>query len=67
MKSIKGSRSSRNPAEALKALIYKGLRCGYNGSKKTCDHTLTDCRAHGNSKRFGGFVGIDQLGVYRNK
>lgn len=46
---------------------YKGLRCGYNGSKATCDHTLTDCRAHSNSKRFGGFVGIDQLGVYANK
>lgn len=46
---------------------YKGLRCGYNGSKSKCDHTLTDCRAHGNSKRFGGFVGIDQLGVYSNK
>lgn len=28
MKSIKGSRSSRSPAEVLKALIYNGLRCG---------------------------------------
>ena len=46
---------------------YKGLRCGYNGSKSKCDHTLTDCRAHKNSTRFGGFVGIDQLGVYSNK
>lgn len=43
---------------------YKGLRCGYNGSNPNCTHTLTDCRAHNNSKRFGGFPGIDQKGVY---
>lgn len=43
---------------------YKGLRCGYNGDQEKCSHTLADCRAHGNSKRFGGFVGIDQKGVY---
>ena len=43
---------------------YKGIRCGYNGNKTTCDHTLADCREHSNSKRFGGFPGIDQKGVY---
>lgn len=43
---------------------YKGLRCGYNGGIPTCYHTLVDCREHGNSKRFGGFPGIDQKGVY---
>lgn len=43
---------------------YKGIRCGYNGSIATCYHTLVDCRKHGNSKRFGGFPGIDQKGVY---
>ena len=43
---------------------YKGLRCGYNGGRPTCQHTLADCRAHGNSRRFGGFPGIDQKGVY---
>lgn len=43
---------------------YKGLRCGYNGNKATCAHTLEDCRAHNNSTRFGGFVGIDQGGIY---
>lgn len=43
---------------------YKGIRCAYNGDKEECNHTLADCRAHGNSKRFGGFVGIDQKGVY---
>jgi hypothetical protein len=25
---------------------------------------LADCRAHSNSKRFGGYPGIDQKGVY---
>lgn len=43
---------------------YKGLRCGYNGELGICYHTLKDCREHGNSKRFGGFAGIDQKGVY---
>lgn len=43
---------------------YKGLRCGYKGSSKSCLHTLADCRAHKNSKRFGGFPGIDQKGIY---
>lgn len=43
---------------------YKGIRCGYNGDMPNCNHTLTDCRQHGNSVRFGGFPGIDQKGVY---
>lgn len=43
---------------------YKELRCGYKGSSKSCLHTLADCRAHKNGKRFGGFPGIDQKGVY---
>ena len=43
---------------------YKGVRCGYNGNKATCDHTLADCREHNNSKRYGGYPGIDQKGVY---
>ena len=43
---------------------YKGVRCGYNGNKSNCEHTLADCRKHNNSTRFGGFPGIDQKGVY---
>ena len=43
---------------------YKGVRCGYNGSKSSCNHTLADCRSHGNSTRYGGYPGIDQKGVY---
>ncbi len=45
---------------------YKGLRCGCTSSASTCGHTLVDCRARGNSARFGGFPGIDQKGVYLN-
>ena len=45
---------------------YKGIRCGYNGNLTSCMHTLTDCRMHSNSQRFGGFPGIDQKGVYAN-
>lgn len=45
---------------------YKGLRCGYSGGIASCQHTLQDCRNHGNSERFGGFPGIDQKGVYMN-
>ena len=45
---------------------YKGLRCGATSTLATCAHTLADCRARGNSKRFGGFPGIDQKGVYIN-
>lgn len=44
---------------------YKGLRCAYNGGLTSCMHTLADCRAHGNSARYGGFPGIDQKGVYQ--
>lgn len=43
---------------------YKGLRCGATSSLTTCNHTLQDCRTRKNSKRFGGFPGIDQKGVY---
>jgi len=45
---------------------YKGLRCGSTSGYATCGHTLTECRARGNSARFGGYPGIDQKGVYLN-
>lgn len=37
---------------------YKSAECGYGGNLTTCKRTLTDCRAHGNSVRFGGFPGL---------
>lgn len=43
---------------------YKSVRCGCTSSKTSCNHTLTDCRERGNSKRFGGFPGIPQGGLY---
>lgn len=44
---------------------YKSVRCGYSGDLTACNHTLTDCRKHSNSKRYGGFPGIDQGGIYK--
>jgi hypothetical protein len=34
---------------------YKGLQCGYAGLLPTCAGTFTDCAAHSNTPRFGGF------------
>lgn len=43
---------------------FKGVECGYTGSVTTCGHCLSDCRARGNSVRFGGEPAIDSTGVY---
>ena len=44
---------------------FGGPQCGYSGSQyKTCNRTLSDCRKRGCSKRFGGFPGVDQGGIY---
>ena len=43
---------------------FKGVECGYSGPHETCTHTLADCRARNNSKRFGGFPGIAVGGIY---
>lgn len=45
---------------------YKDIRCGCTSNIAACGHTLTECRARGNSPRFGGYVGIDQKGIYLN-
>jgi len=37
---------------------FKSARCGYTGTDTTCDRTLDACRQKGNSKRFGGYVGL---------
>jgi phage-related protein len=47
------------------ALDPRGMLCGYNGNLTSCDKTLdgpNGCRVHNNSARFGGFVGIEQVG-----
>ena len=43
---------------------YKGVRCACTSKLTSCNHTLADCRERGNSKRFGGFPGIPQGGLY---
>ncbi len=44
---------------------FAGPECGYTGTAYTsCNRTLSDCRARGCSKRFGGFPGVDQGGIY---
>jgi phage-related protein len=43
----------------------RGVLCSYMGNDTTCERTLSACRLKGNSKRFGGFPGIDVQG-FRN-
>lgn len=44
---------------------FAGPECGYKGTAYTsCNRTLSDCRARGCSKRFGGFPGVEQGGIY---
>ena len=60
--------SSRRPVGVYKKNAcpykYKGVECACTSELTDCDHTLTACRARGNSKRFGGFAGIPQGGFY---
>lgn len=43
---------------------YKGVECGSTSGLATCNHSLADCRARGNSVRFGGEPAIPQGGLY---
>ena len=42
---------------------YKGAECAYAGALPTCNGTLEDCRAHNNSRRFGGQPGLGKGGL----
>lgn len=42
---------------------FKGPRCGYVGAETVCYRRLVDCRALGNSARFGGCPGLRKDGV----
>lgn len=44
--------------------VYKDIECAATSSNTTCTHTLTGCRANGNSKRFGGENAISIGGLY---
>lgn len=40
---------------------YRGIRCKYSGDLPSCDFTKdgpNGCKAHGNLKNFGGFIGL---------
>jgi phage-related protein len=37
---------------------FKDIECAYAGAVTTCNKTLADCRARGNSRRFGGEPGL---------
>lgn len=41
---------------------YKGVECGYTGTQETCNGTYDQCKAYGNSRRFGGYIGLQQIG-----
>lgn len=41
---------------------FKGPECGYTGNAETCDGTLRNCRLLGNSRRFGGHIGLNDTG-----
>lgn len=43
---------------------YKGVECACRSDLTDCNHTLTACRERGNSKRFGGYPGTPQGGLY---
>jgi phage-related protein len=42
---------------------FKAVRCGYTGAGTSCSHTLSACRALGNSTRFGGAPGVGKGGI----
>lgn len=37
---------------------FKSAECGYTGQATSCNKTLARCRELGNSRRFGGFIGL---------
>lgn len=43
---------------------YKGVECACTSEFTDCNHTLSACRERGNSKRFGGYPGMPQGGLY---
>ena len=43
---------------------FKSAECAYSGVEfTTCDRTLKACRARDNTSRFGGFLGLSNIGV----
>lgn len=44
---------------------FKDTKCAYTGAGTTCDRTLTQCQAYGNSLNFGGHPSIPNEMVIR--
>lgn len=42
---------------------FKGIECAYAGVGTSCDKSLSQCKAYGNSARFGGFPGVGIGGI----
>lgn len=42
---------------------FKSIECAYAGTDSTCKRTLDDCKSKNNSVRFGGYPGLDRIGV----
>lgn len=42
---------------------FKDARCGYTGAATSCGRHLSNCRALGNSRRFGGAPGAGKTGL----
>lgn len=43
--------------------IYKGAECGYAGAIATCGRTWAECELHNNTGKFGGFPGLNNIGL----
>ena len=41
---------------------FKSIECGYSGVSTTCDRSWEQCNTRGNTKRFGGYVGLSEKG-----
>ncbi len=42
---------------------YKSVECAAVSAFATCNRTLTDCEARENGPRFGGYPGLDKIGI----
>jgi Phage-related protein len=42
---------------------FKSAECGYSGSASVCHRNFVACGQLGNTKRFGGFIGLNRSGV----
>jgi len=42
---------------------FLSVECAYGGADLTCDRTFTACTAKSNTPRFGGYPGLNRIGV----